>query len=88
LVFKKDTDFEQVCWLAGFDPDHINYQYKKCLKEKVIYFTSVQLYWIDYKEAYKDYREAEDKEQRASVELELQQFVKNLKYRLRYLKSM
>jgi hypothetical protein len=79
LVFKKDSDFEQVCWLAGFDPDHINYQYRKCLKEKVIYFTSVQLYWIDYKEAYKDYREAEDKEQRASVRTRITAIRKKLK---------
>jgi hypothetical protein len=76
---KKDPNFEQVCWLAGFDPDHINYQYRKCLKEKVIYFTSVQLYWIDYKEAYKDYREAGDKEQRASVRTRITAIRKKLK---------
>lgn len=63
----KDDDFDEVCWLAGFDPDHVHLQYKKCLKEKTIYFTDVQLYWIDYKDAYKDYREAENKEQRSDV---------------------
>jgi hypothetical protein len=49
------------------------------LKEKVIYFTSVQLYWIDYKEAYKDYREAGDKEQRASVRTRITAIRKKLK---------
>jgi len=37
------------------------------------------LYWIDYKVAYKDYREAEDKEQRASVRARITAIRKKLK---------
>jgi len=60
-------DFQQVCWLGGFDPDNVRERYLKLLKEKKIYFSDVQLYWLEYKQAYADYREADDKETRRDV---------------------
>ena len=45
----------------------VHRRYKRCLEEKIIVFTEVQRYWIEYKNEYKNYRAADSKEERRSV---------------------
>ena len=52
----KGKDFTVVCDLANLDPDRVHARYKWCLENKVIVFTEIQCYWIEYKNEYKNYR--------------------------------
>ena len=63
----KSPDFEKICYMAGLAPDMVHRRYKRCLEEKIIVFTEVQRYWIEYKNEYKNYRAADSKEERRSV---------------------
>ena len=63
----KSPDFEKICYMAGLEPDMVHRRYKRCLEEKIIVFTEVQRYWIEYKNEYKNYRAADSKEERRSV---------------------
>ena len=63
----KSPDFEKICYMAGLEPDMVHRRYKRCLEEKIIVFTEVQRYWIEYKNEYKNYRAAVSKEERRSV---------------------
>ena len=63
----KSPDFEKICYMAGLEPDMVHRRYKGCLEEKIIVFTEVQRYWIEYKNEYKNYRAADSKEERRSV---------------------
>ena len=60
-------DFEDICYYAGLDPDMVHNRYRKCLDEKIIVFTEVQRFWIEYKNEYANYRAADSKEERRSV---------------------
>ena len=63
----KSPDFEKICYMAGLEPDMVHRRYKRCLEEKIIVFTEVQRYWIEYKNEYKNYRAADSKEERRYV---------------------
>ena len=63
----KSPDFEKICYMAGLEPDMVHRRYKRCLEEKIIVFTEVQRYWIEYKNEYKNYSAADSKEERRSV---------------------
>ena len=63
----KSPDFEKICYMAGLEPDMVHRRYKRCLEEKIIVFTEIQRYWIEYKNEYKNYRAADSKEERRSV---------------------
>ena len=63
----KSPDFEKICYMAGLEPDMVHRRYKRSLEEKIIVFTEVQRYWIEYKNEYKNYRAADSKEERRSV---------------------
>ena len=63
----KSPDFEKICYMAGLEPDMVHRRYKRCLEEKIIVFTEVQRYWIEYKNEYKNYRAADSKEECRSV---------------------
>lgn len=75
----QNNDFRHVCDLANLDPDRVHSRYKWCLENKVIVFTEVQCYWIEYKNEYKKYRAAETKETRRSIKEKIDQIRYKLK---------
>ena len=65
--YDNSEDFQDVCWGADMDPDMIRDEFKKLVKCKKIYFTKLQNHWLNYRELYKLYREAENKEERRKI---------------------
>ena len=65
--YENSEDFQDVCWGADMDPDMIRDEFKKLVKCKKIYFTKLQNHWLNYRELYKLYREAENKEERRKI---------------------
>ena len=55
-VTKKPEDFQNICWLAGLDPDVVSDQVNSLKKRKVIKFNDVQRRWNEYRSLYRDYR--------------------------------
>ena len=53
---KKPEDFQNICWLAGLDPDVVSDQVNSLKKRKVIKFNDVQRKWNEYRSLYRDYR--------------------------------
>ena len=49
------------------DPEVIRDEFKKLCRCKKIYFTKLQTHWLNYRELYKLYREAETKEERREI---------------------
>ena len=72
-------DFKKICDLANLDPDHVHSRYKWCLENKVIVFTEIQCYWIEYKNEYKKYRAVGTKEERKSIKERIDQIRFKLK---------
>jgi len=68
---KNSEEFQFVCWNAGFDPDIILDQYNKLLKNKKIFFTKLQLSWIEYRNLYKKYRAAKTQSERRNIMLKI-----------------
>ena len=60
-------DFQEVCWGADMDPDFVRGEYLRLLDDGKIYFTKMQISWLRYRRLYKEYREAENKEERRKV---------------------
>ncbi len=60
-------DFQDVCWGAEMDPDFIRQEYIKLIREKKIFFTQTQVSWLRYRDLYKRYRAAGDKESRRKI---------------------
>ena len=75
----KGKDFKFVCDLANLDPDRVHNRYKLCLENKVIVFTEIQCYWIEYKNEYKKYRSVGTKEERKSIKERIDQIRYKLK---------
>tara|TARA_R100001440_G_scaffold1895_3_gene5916 strand:- start:685 stop:1086 length:402 start_codon:yes stop_codon:yes gene_type:complete len=65
--YDNSEDFQDVCWGADMDPDMIRDEFKKLVKCKKIYFTKLQNHWLNYRELYRLYREAENKEERREI---------------------
>ena len=65
--FNNSQDFQDVCWAADMDPEVIRDEFKKLCKCKKIYFTKLQTHWLNYRELYSMYREAETKEERRDI---------------------
>jgi hypothetical protein len=74
-----NKDFRYVCDLANLDPDHVRSRYKWCLENKVIVFTEIQCYWIEYKNEYKKYRSVGTKEERKTIKQRIDQIRFKLK---------
>ena len=74
-----NKDFRYVCDLANLDPDHVRSRYKWCLEHKVIVFTEIQCYWIEYKNEYKKYRSVGTKEERKTIKQRIDQIRFKLK---------
>ncbi len=75
----KSSDFEEICYMAGLEPDMVHRRYKRCLEEKIIVFTEVQRYWIEYKNEYANYRACDSKEERRSVKKRIDMITAKLK---------
>ena len=73
------SDFRRICYLANLDRDHVRSRYKWCLNNKVIVFTEIQCYWIEYKNEYKKYRAVDTKEERRSIKDRIDQIRFKLK---------
>lgn len=67
----RDEEFEQVCWLAGFDPDIITDNYKRLRDTGQVTFSNIQQNWARYRKLYKDYRAAKDSEERSLIMKEI-----------------
>ena len=65
--FNNSEDFQDVCWGADMDPEVIRDEFLKLIRNKKIYFTKLQTHWLNYRELYKLYREAESKEERREI---------------------
>lgn len=65
--YNNSEDFQDVCWGADMDPEMIRDEFFKLVKTKKIYFTKLQNHWLNYRELYRLYREAESKEERREI---------------------
>ena len=65
--YNNSEDFQDVCWGADMDPEMIRDEFLKLIKTKKIYFTKLQNHWLNYRELYRLYREAESKEERREI---------------------
>tara|TARA_R100000654_G_scaffold1596_1_gene5769 strand:+ start:3018 stop:3410 length:393 start_codon:yes stop_codon:yes gene_type:complete len=61
------NDFQRVCWGAELDPDFVRGEYLKMVDNGKIKFTEMQIGWIRYRSLYKQYREANSKEERRKI---------------------
>ena len=78
--FMNDSaDFKYICDLANLDPGRVRSRYKWCLENKVIVFTEIQCYWIEYKNEYKKYRAVGTKEERKTIKQRIDQIRFKLK---------
>ena len=68
---EKNKSFEDVCWLAGFDPEVIHDKYKKLLIQGKITFTELQKEWVRYRGLYRDYRAADNSKDRRTIMLKI-----------------
>jgi len=60
-------DFENVCFMAGLDHLMVKNRYLHLYMKQVIKFTPAQKEWLKYRENYKVYRGAKNKEQRKLI---------------------
>ncbi len=74
-----NADFRLICDLANLDADHVHSRYKWCLNNKVIVFTEIQCYWIEYKHEYKTHRGVDQKEERRTIK----QSIDEIRYKLK-----
>ena len=68
---EKNKSFENVCWNAGFDPDVIHDKYKKLIEEGKDVFTELQKEWVRYRGLYRDYRAANNSQDRKNIMLKI-----------------
>ena len=59
--------FDQICWLAGFDPEMITDRYQKLHDNGQVTFSKRQLAWVKYRNLYKEYRSIKDTEKRREI---------------------
>ena len=60
----ESKDFEIVSWWSGWDPEYVRNQYRKALKEKLIYFTDKHLKWKKYVALFERLKKEKNPEQR------------------------
>ena len=66
--FLEDSeDFKKVCWSADMDPEFVRGEYIRLCKQGKIRFSNIQLSWIRYRNLYKSYRMAANKEERRTI---------------------
>jgi hypothetical protein len=64
-------DFDRVCWFADMDPSFVRDRFLKLKKEGVIKFSKSELTWMEYRNRYKRYRAANDKESRRIIKRQI-----------------
>ena len=65
--YSNSEDFQDVCWAADMDPELIRGEFFKLIKSKKIRFSKMQTHWLNYRELYRLYREADSKEERREI---------------------
>ena len=65
--YSNSEDFQDVCWAADMDPELIRGEFFKLIKLKKIKFSKMQTHWLNYRELYRLYREADSKEERREI---------------------
>ena len=65
--YGNSEDFQDVCWAADIDPELIRGEFIKLIKNKKIKFSNKQQRWLNYRELYRLYREADSKEERREI---------------------
>jgi hypothetical protein len=75
--YSNSIDFQDVCWAADMDPELIRGEFFKLIKLKKIKFSKMQTHWLNYRELYRLYREADSKEERREIKKRIDQ--ENLK---------
>jgi len=75
--YSNSEDFQDVCWAADMDPELIRGEFFKLIKLKKIKFSKMQTHWLNYRELYRLYREADSKEERREIKKRIDQ--ENLK---------
>ena len=65
--FSNCKDFQDVCWAADMDPELIRGEFIKLVNNKKIKFSNKQQRWLNYRELYRLYREASNKEERREI---------------------
>ena len=65
--FNNSKDFQDVCWAADMDPELIRGEFIKLINNKKIKFNKKQQRWLNYRELYRLYREADSKEERREI---------------------
>jgi len=65
--YGNSEDFQDVCWAADMDPELIRGEFIKLIKNKKIKFSNKQQRWLNYRELYRLYREADSKEERREI---------------------
>jgi|TARA_R110000822_G_scaffold3680_1_gene15923 hypothetical protein len=59
-ILTKSKDFEEVCYWAGFTPEHVNERYTKAVQNLDVKFTNKQVAWAKYYIQYNKYRNTKD----------------------------
>jgi hypothetical protein len=65
--YGNSEDFQDVCWAADMDPELIRGEFIKLINNKKIKFSNKQQRWLNYRELYRLYREADSKEERREI---------------------
>lgn len=79
--FHQKDDFENVCYLAEFEPEYVLERFHLAIDNEVIKFNQRQIAWAKYHEALKAYQEeTEDKKKRKELRMELEKQRKNLTF--------
>jgi len=65
--YGNSEDFQDVCWAADMDPELIRGEFIKLINNKKIKFSNKQQRWLNYRELYRLYREASNKEERREI---------------------
>ena len=65
--YGNSEDFQDVCWAADMDPELIRGEFIKLVNNKKIKFSNKQQRWLNYRELYRLYREADSKEERREI---------------------
>ena len=68
----ESSDFEQICWWAGWEPDNVRYRYYKALKGGDIKFKKKHLLWHQYDLLFKRLKVEENLDKRRELRRNLE----------------
>lgn len=63
----KTRDFEQICWWAGWEPEHVRLRYFIALKKGLVKFTRKHFLWHEYSKLFNRLKDEEDKNLRKEL---------------------